>query len=867
MVNVRQRNRETYKFTSEGVAKINEDLAKLTKNKPTWHGWLETKAQNKKLVLSAETIKKMLGLTVGDKVQGGEEGVEENKIFTLRELLVAILQDRGNSDLAEKIKTLKRGDDWQLVTFEVQQSEGRSAGANHGNSDKEAKSVSKPVISNQTLPAIPVWHGRENLLKTLQEALQEPMLRILVLMGQGGIGKTSLAVKLLEAIQGDYEQTYFLKVQEGSSFDDLATLVLGDLRVNCKTDDESICAIANLFSKQRCLLVLDELEKILKAGERSAVAEGWGKLLNTFANNQHNSHIILTSRELPADLADQRGYEIDPMLVRVETVLGVNQEASVAILRDRRLKDSKEDLEWVAQRVDGNVFLLSQLASLAIKYQMNLRQHPELVTKNSDRILKEQLARQGEAARDLLRRMCVLREVIDIEGLTFLRLYAEEARFENAMAAGKPVEFTDKELDETEAIIEQLTATCLVQKRYNKKFLYDLHRITIDFLQNAYKDSVTDFMEIAYRFYCTGKAINNPQSIDDLLPIIEAQHFAFQLGKYREAINFVFRDLESYLRLWGHWNQLRDIYDEISPYIENYVNESEKPTCLCKIGISHRDLGNVNDAKNDFQIALEISEKISSELDIAYALECLVDIEDKQGNWDTAKRMIHQSLQIREKYGESNEMASSLLLLADNERKRGNWDIAEEAANRALSQFDKFNNRAGVAMSWEMLGDIDRNRGSLDSSETLYKKALSLFKELGDLFKIARSCSVLGDIERERGNWNEAESLYEQALQLRRQMGARRGVVICIESLGQNELGRGNLKKAEQLLKQSLSEMELLGMAWHIGSANNELAILEKKRGNISAAQEYYKKSNEIFTRLGAIKYLERCKRRWEELN
>jgi hypothetical protein len=265
----------------------------------------------------------MLGSTTAEgSVEGGEEWVEEKSILTLIRLLSAILKDRDSSSLVDRLKKLKRGMDWQLLPFDVQQSEGRSAVANHGNSDTEVKTVSKPVISNQTLPAIPVWHGREDLLKILQEALQEPMLRVLVLMGQGGIGKTSLAVKLLESIQGDYEQTYFLKVQEGSSFDDLATLVLGDLRVNCKTDDESICAIANLFSKQRCLLVLDELEKILKAGERSAVAEGWGKLLNTFANNQHNSHIILTSRELPADLADQRGGEIDPMLVRVETVEG-----------------------------------------------------------------------------------------------------------------------------------------------------------------------------------------------------------------------------------------------------------------------------------------------------------------------------------------------------------------------------------------------------------------------------------------------------------------------------------------------------------------------------------------------------------------
>jgi len=186
MVNVRQRNRETYKFTSEGVAKINEALAKLTKNKPTWHGWLEGQAQNKKLVLSAETIKKMLGLTVGDKVQGGEEGVEENKIVTLRELLVAILEDKSYSNLAKKIKTLKRGDDWQLVTF-------------------ESKIKSKPTKSNNENKRTTTQHqllGRSKDYEILEKICG--LHRIIVIRGGGGFGKSRLAESFIE--MNDFEQ-------------------------------------------------------------------------------------------------------------------------------------------------------------------------------------------------------------------------------------------------------------------------------------------------------------------------------------------------------------------------------------------------------------------------------------------------------------------------------------------------------------------------------------------------------------------------------------------------------------------------------------------------------------------------------------
>jgi tetratricopeptide (TPR) repeat protein/DNA-binding CsgD family transcriptional regulator len=736
--------------------------------------------------------------------------------------------------------------------------------------DKEVKAVSKPVISNQTLPAIPVWHGREDLLKTLQEALQEPMLRVLVLMGQGGIGKTSLAVKLLEAIQGDYEQTYFLKVQEGSSFDDLATLVLGDLRVNCKTDDESICAIANLFSKQRCLLVLDELEKILKAGERSAVAEGWGKLLNTFANNQHNSHIILTSRELPADLADQRGGEIDPMLVRVVTVEGVNQDASIAILKDRKLKDADQDLEWVAQRVDGHVFLLSQLAALAKDRKGYLRRHPELVTKKSDPILQEQLARQGDEARDLLRRMGVLRVAIHVEGLTFLRLYAEEARFEKAVAAGVPVEFTDEELEKTEAIIEQLTAASLVQKRYDEErcsFLYDLHRITIDFLQKAYADSLPDFMEIAYRFYYTGKTINNPQSMEDLLPIKEAQHFAFQLGKYREAIHLVIDDLERYMRLWGYWKELNEIYELLQPFVDKYVEGSEMPNCLCKIGISYRDIGKWDLAKDYLQKALELSTKSNSEKNIADILIHLGDIEDKYGNWKIAESLIRQSFEISNKLGILLEKAEALLLLAEYERKWSNWDLAEEMSKQARKIFEEFGDFAGSGRSLFTLASIEFSRLNLDECQSLLDEALKLFRWLNDRYWITRCKGYLGTVEFRRKNLDEAECIFTEVRNLRKELGDIKGMLASIKDLAKVELARGNLTKAEEYLIDILPQMEISGIAWSIADTKFYLAIIEKRRGNLPLAQKYYEEAREIFGKVGAKVGLARIEREWLEVD
>lgn len=668
----------------------------------------------------------------------------------------------------------------------------------------EETTLKKRVVVDEAIPVVPVWQGRDKLLEELLARLLEPenRLKVLALVGQGGIGKTSLVVKLLEALGVDvagksfvekgrtpltplvkgttpltplvkggsleecpYECVMYFKAQEGISFDDVAEFLLRDgLGIETakplKDASQKIAKIIEGLAKTRCLVVLDNLESILHpakgcddASEMSvpqahrAISADWGKLLNALVYQQHRSQTILTSREVPADLADMRyeGAEPDSELVWIETLRGVATEAGVEILRQRQLKDTEADLQWVSERVEGHVFLLTQLAAVGKGKPGHLRKHPELVTKKAEPILREQLARQSEAARDLLCRMCMLRAGIDIRGLTFLRLYRDDDfRFEYAAVMEEPAELTDEEINETEAILERLVDSSLVQCRYDEEkceVFYDLHRVIVEFLQAEYKHELPNLLKSVYQFYCTGKNVENPKTLEDLRPVLEAQHFAFQLGNYSEAFNLVTGTLGECLRLWGHWSLLKDLCEQVSPHID----EDEQKICLQWIGVIHRDLGNWDEAENYFQDALSLSQEQDS--------------------------------------------------------------------------------KSGIATSLGMLGDIERNRG----------------------------------------NWDEAERLYRQALELRTQLGDRSGMAVSIGCLGETELGRGNLNAAEKLLKEALAKMQELGMTWHIAETNYDLAQLERRRNNTELAQQHYNIAHQIFQQLGAAKYLERIEQEWQQ--
>ncbi|MDY6807033.1 MAG: tetratricopeptide repeat protein [Cyanobacteriota bacterium] len=564
--------------------------------------------------------------------------------------------------------------------------------------------IAKRLVGFETMPSVPMWFGRDKLLGKLAAKMLPPPEdasptdtgpKVLAIVGQGGIGKTALGIKLLSALGAPlpavapqnnsfFDVYLFYRVREGSSFDDFAAFLLGGLGLsadNLPTAEEKIAAILGGLMKRRCLLLLDNLESILHPARHpqggKAVSPDWRRLLHDLVYCNHRSRGILTSRELPLDLADPRSRrrEPDPKLVLVEALGGVADGDGVRILREYGLTDREEDLRSVAARVKGNVLLLGQLAAIARDFPGYLGEHPELVTEEAEPIIRQQLERQSEAGRELLRRMSVLRVGVVCRELTFLRLYTgDEEKDERLLVAaglGEPVEFSREEVRETEAIVNSLVSCSLVQKGYDSEkceFFYDLHRLIREFLLAESASQMERLQRGAYLFYLSCPDADNPQSLEDLRPALEAQYFAFSLGEYQKAEDLIMYRLEDYLKPWGHWSLLKDLYDEILPH----VAEGDKSWWLLVIGCIYREWGDWDLAERYFLDALSRAREGDSKSGIATSLEMLGDIQRNRGNWDAAEKLYQDSLELRKELGDRPGMAATYASLGDIQRLRGN---------------------------------------------------------------------------------------------------------------------------------------------------------------------------------------------------
>ncbi len=727
------------------------------------------------------------------------------------------------------------------------------------------------------------WVGRDELLTELAEDLKNH--QVLVLHGQGGIGKTSLAAKLMAACGVDrsssilpatclYDNALYCEVSEADNFDSLVAKFLTAFGMSADREGATPAQVIELIltrlHQERWLVTIDNLESLMEPDSSKSKSPDVGDLLNSLAYGGHNSQIIITSRKYPDDLHDRQGNASLPGEVRDVLVKGISDAETIQLLRNLGMQDSEKDLAWIAERVKGNVLVINLLSKLYAHKPGQLSQEPEWLTDEATPIVKKQWESQNAAAQDLLERMCVLRIEMDLEALTTLRLL---------QADGGKMEFTKKAKKATKGLLDGLVKCGLVEENYDrsaKKSYYTLHRLIAETLQAIFEKDLEQLWRYAARMY---GSIDRPAEylcLEDLQFLWEEAHFHWESRFHRESrsietgerlISIVINDLLPKLKMWCHWDLEELWLTRILAIVTQSDNQEWIATYLGLLGYNARSRSDYDKAEELYNEALDIWTQLGNRAKMAATWILLGDTAFyRNRDYDKAEDLYNKALDVYTQLGDREGMATSWSALGKISHFRDlDYDKAEDLYNKALTVYTQSNNREGMAASWCVLGDIYHKRDlNYDRAEELYNKALDFWTRLGNRARMAIYWGLLGDISHERDrDYDKAEDLYNKALDVWTRLGNRERMANSLISLGKNELMRGDLGAAEIWLKKALSAEEDLQMTWHIAMINFWLAQLYRARDNEEKAQQYYAISHALYTKLSAKGHLEIIEQEW----
>jgi WD40 repeat protein len=300
-------------------------------------------------------------------------------------------------------------------------------------------------------PDVSIFYGRSEELETVKRWVTQENCRLVTLLGMGGIGKTTLSVKLAQEIISSSEDKG-TKGQGGQggqggilSPQSPQYIIWRSLR-NAPPVEDILAELIQFFSEQqetnlatqlngrislllkylrssRCLIILDNAESILQAGDRTGRyrpgCEGYGQLLQCVAETSHQSCLILTSREKPQGLAK---YEGESLPVRSLQLTGLLEPEGRELFNVKgKFTASPDQWQVLISRYGGNPLALKIVASSIrdffdgnISQFLEISQQGTFIFDDIRDLLDQQFHRLTALEREIMYWLAINREPISL---------------------------------------------------------------------------------------------------------------------------------------------------------------------------------------------------------------------------------------------------------------------------------------------------------------------------------------------------------------------------------------------------------------------------------------------------------------------
>ncbi len=210
-------------------------------------------------------------------------------------------------------------------------------------------------------------------------------------------------------------------------------------------------------------------------------------------------------------------------------------------------------------------------------------------------------------------------------------------------------------------------------------------------------------------------------------------------------------------------------------------------------------------------------------------------------NHDEAEVRCQESLALYRQLGDKRGCAMSLYWLGQVAcwTKR-NYAQARAFAEESLALQTAVSDKSGMADSLLLIAYISLNQGNYHEARLFLEQGLACFREANDLWGMAYSLQYLGRVLIEQGDYALALTKVDESLLISNRLGYLTGIAYALSLKGHIALRQGDAATARSLIKESLTKHRERGQ--QSGSAQSLLLLakVSQVQKKYAAARAFY---------------------------